>query len=88
MLPAYGRIRKIVGLKKLPRPVDPTVPFVTAQTLTLLFPELAPLLKKVPNRLEGEERLYDAFIALDVLNEFRKSRPGQAAATDIDPEME
>lgn len=47
-------------------------PFVTGSTLTLLYPELAPLLHTVPNHLVYSVRVYNAYIALDVVNALRK----------------
>lgn len=47
-------------------------PFVSGMTLTLLYPILVPLLKTVPSHLEGKVRVYDAFIALDVVNRLRR----------------
>ena len=48
-----------------------TRPFVSGMTLTLLYPTLTPFLKTIPNHLEGRLRVYDAFVALDVVNKLR-----------------
>ena len=47
-------------------------PFVSGLTLTFLYPTLVPFLKTVPNHLDGKVRVYDAFIALDVVNRLRR----------------
>lgn len=47
-------------------------PFVSGMTLTLLYPILTPFLKTVPSHLEGKVRLYDAFVALDIVNRLRR----------------
>ena len=69
-------------MKKLPSIAGLEAPFITANTLLLLYPDLAPLLNTVPSRLEGTERVYNAFIALDVLNDLRKRAGEQAGKTD------
>jgi len=48
-------------------------PFVTGATLRLLYPEITPLLNTVPSHLDGKVRVYNAYIALDVVNAVRKS---------------
>ncbi len=60
-------------------------PFVSGMTLTLLYPILVPLLKTVPNHLEGKVRVYDAFIALDVVNRLRRELMPSTGAADIAP---
>jgi hypothetical protein len=52
-------------------------PFVTGETLTLLYPELASRLENVPSRMEDNVLVYNAFIALDVVNSLRDSSPSQ-----------
>jgi hypothetical protein len=47
-------------------------PFVSGMTFILLYPILAPFLKTVPNHPEGKVRLYEAFVALDVVNRLRQ----------------
>ena len=53
------------------------VPFVSAEALILLYPELEPVLDTIPSRREDKVRLYNAFIALDVLNALRKPLTSQ-----------
>ena len=50
-------------------------PFVSAETLILLYPELEPVLDTIPCRIQEKVRMYDAFIALDVVNALRKKPP-------------
>jgi hypothetical protein len=58
-------------------------PFVTGKTLTLLYPELAPLLNTVPSTIEGNVRVYDAFAAMDIVNALRKEQASQADAANL-----
>ena len=60
-------------------------PFVTAETLILLYPELEPVLDTIPSRREDKVRLYNAFIALDVLNELRKPLTSQTDESTRNP---
>jgi len=70
----------------MPSIVGSEAPFVTANTLNLLYPELAPLLGTVPSRLQGTERVYNAFIALDVVNALRKQAGDQAGNSNSEVE--
>jgi hypothetical protein len=47
-------------------------PFVSGETLVLIYPELAAQLHDIPSRIEDKRRVYNAFIALDVVNALRK----------------
>ena len=60
------------GLERLPTMRTYHPPFVTGETLKVLYPELEPLLKTIPNHVEGNEHVYNAFIALDIVNELRR----------------
>jgi hypothetical protein len=54
-------------------------------TLILLYPALAPFLKTVPNHLEGKVRVYDAWVALDVINRLQRMPINQTEETDKEP---
>jgi len=61
------------------------VPFVSAEALILLYPEIEPVLDTVPSRREDKVRLYNAFIALDVVNAIRKSLTSQTDESATNP---
>ena len=61
------------------------IPFVSAEALILLYPELEPVLDTVPSRREDKVRVYNAFVALDVVNAIRKSLASQTDETDTNP---
>ncbi|HLY24795.1 MAG TPA: hypothetical protein VKQ72_00555 [Aggregatilineales bacterium] len=71
-------------MKKAAKLPGPEAPYVTAKTLSLLYPELEKLLDTVPNRLEDNVRVYNAFIALDVVNALRKEIRSQNQPPDAE----
>jgi hypothetical protein len=58
-------------------------PFITGKTLTLLYPEIAPLLHTVPSHIEDNVRKYDAFAAMDMVNMLRKAQASQADESNL-----
>lgn len=58
-------------------------PFITGKTLTLLYPELAPLLHTVPSHIEDNVRVYNAFVAMDIVNALRKLQASQPDETNL-----
>jgi len=59
--------------------------FATGEALTLLYPELATLLHTIPSQVEGEVRMYNAFIALDVVNSLRQPISSEVDESDEQP---
>jgi hypothetical protein len=45
-------------------------PFISAKTLCLLYPQLESLLDSIPSCEKDGVRLYNAFVALDVVNAY------------------
>jgi hypothetical protein len=53
------------------------IPFITRETLLVLYPQLASLLDKIPSQVEDGLCKYNALAALDVVNGLRNTRDAE-----------